>query len=256
LPLMTAFLRLPATPPAQSLQQQPQNSLTKSTVKLSQGKRGTIVPPQDQSRRGDPTSPKLYPSTHLSTVAAPARLLASSPRVWQWRLQNIWVLSSGASPGSSKPPWDRSRDRAHLGSREQHQHLLVGQDLGLGGVLRKQYFGGRLGGRGRPHERWPRDVEARSPRARGLDSGGRGTARQAGEGARREESGEGARIVCAVEAKLCAAGFAAWFEEAVGSVAWFPEVGRAGGRRWGAAPQAGCGWRRVPRRGRRGIRGA
>ena len=52
-------------------------------------------------------------------------------------------------------------------------------------------------------------MEARSPRARGPDSGGRGTARQAGEGARREESGEGARILCAVEAKLCAAGFAA-----------------------------------------------
>jgi hypothetical protein len=68
----------------------------------------------------------------------------------------------------------------------------------------------------------------------------------------REEIGEGARILCAVEAKLCAA----WFEEAVGSAAGFPEVGRADGRRWGAAPQAGCGWRRVPRRGRRGIRGA
>jgi hypothetical protein len=85
-------------------------------------------------------------------------------------------------------------------------------------------------------------VEARSPRARGPDSGGHGTARQAGEGARREESGEGARILCAVEAKLCAAGFAAWFEEAVGSAAGFPEVGRAGGRRWGAAPRVEAGF--------------
>jgi hypothetical protein len=32
LSLVVTFLRLPATPPAQSLQQQPHNSLTKSTV--------------------------------------------------------------------------------------------------------------------------------------------------------------------------------------------------------------------------------
>jgi hypothetical protein len=35
-------------------------------------------------------------------------------------------------------------------------------------------------------------------------------------------------MLCAVEAKLCAVGFAAWFEAAVGSAAGFPEVGRAG----------------------------